>query len=103
MVSGMKLMSGSQRDDYSRLSLSRYATQRVHERIIKEAEMINNDFEDIEPGQWMDCVEVATFHIYRSNGDFKTRCENDWRIEPSGEKGRRRARIAALKEAENGN
>ncbi len=99
----MKLMSESQRTDYERLELGRYATQRVHDRVKIEAEDINQDFDELEPGQWRDCVTVAAMKIMRCNEDFRNRCEREWGIEPSGEKARRRARIAALKEAENGN
>jgi len=107
MVSGMKLMSQSEKGDFDRLGLSRYATEKVHERVKREAkqkvEGENKNIDDLSAGEWKDCVRVATMNIMRCDTDFKTRCENDWEIEPTGSKGRRRARIAALREAENGN
>lgn len=107
MVSGMKLMSRSDKVDFDRLNLGRYATEEVHERIKQEAEKKvedkDKDIEDLPPGEWKDCVVVATMNIVRWDGNFKTRCEEDWDIEPTGAKARDRARIAALREAENGN
>lgn len=105
----MRLMSESQRTDFERLGLDRYATDRVHKRIVAEAKIVadeeyeSDDIGDLSPGDWKSCVEIAAVHIERCNSDFKDRCENHWKIDPTGQAGSRRAKIAALKEAENGN
>lgn len=107
MVSGKHLMSESEKGDFDRLGLSRYATERVHERVKREAESKvegeDKTINDLSAGEWKECVSVATSIIMRNNTGFKNRCEKDWDIEPTGRKGRRRARITALREAENGN
>lgn len=103
MVSGMDLLEEPEQIDYERLQLDRYATRRVHDRIIKEAENHDQDREDMDKDDWRECTFAVSLHIWRGDPDFRTRCHGDWEIKPSDEKGRRRARIAALKEAENGN
>ena len=103
----MHLMNESEKGDFERLGLSRYATERVHKRVKREAELKvageDRTINDLSAGEWRECVSVVTTILMRKNNDFKNRCERDWEIEPTGTKGRRRARITALREAENGN
>ncbi|MDB2262130.1 hypothetical protein PM035_14240 [Halorubrum ezzemoulense] len=85
-------------------ALEKHRTDEIHERVKLEAE-IRRDCEDIEElsaGDWRNCAATVATNIWREDERFIERCRDEWDIDRTGNEARERAKIVALKEAENG-
>jgi len=98
-------MESPEEEKLHNCALEKHRTGEIHERIKLQAEIERDikDVDELSAGEWRDCAGTVSTNIWREDELFMQRCRDEWDIHIESDEARERAKIVALKEAENGN
>jgi hypothetical protein len=102
MVSGETLLREAQQREFDSRGLDRFMLDKVHAKIVSEAESREEDIDELRIVDWQEIAIGRTHLVRRYNQDFREYCEKNVGCCPFDRRAEDLAELVTLKEAENG-